>query len=89
MGEQILRMTPASRTGEVGLCRVHTYRMRTDTENDTQHPGQEKWDCAESIHTEWGQISRMTHPASGTGEVGLCRVHTYRMGTDIENDTRH
>ncbi|CAI9604366.1 unnamed protein product [Staurois parvus] len=32
----------------------------TDTENDTWHPGQEKWDCAESIHTEWGQIPRMT-----------------------------
>ncbi|CAI9616239.1 unnamed protein product [Staurois parvus] len=62
--------------------------MRTDTENDTRHPGQEKWDCAESIHTEWGQIPRMT-PASGTGEVGLCRVHTYRIGTDTENDTRH
>ncbi|CAI9602242.1 unnamed protein product [Staurois parvus] len=41
-----------SRTGEVGLCRVHTYRIGTDTENDTRHPGQEKWDCAESIHTE-------------------------------------
>ncbi|CAI9606170.1 unnamed protein product, partial [Staurois parvus] len=34
--------------------------MRGDTENDTRHPGQEKWDCAESIHTEWGQIPRMT-----------------------------
>ncbi|CAI9620637.1 unnamed protein product, partial [Staurois parvus] len=44
--------TPASRTGEVGLCRVYTYRIRGDTENDTRHPGQEKWDCAESIHTE-------------------------------------
>ncbi|CAI9552622.1 unnamed protein product, partial [Staurois parvus] len=43
---------PAYRTGEVGLCRVHTYRIRTDTENYTRHPGQEKWDCAESIHTE-------------------------------------
>ncbi|CAI9576719.1 unnamed protein product, partial [Staurois parvus] len=28
---------PAYRTGEVGLCRVHTYRIRTDTENDTWH----------------------------------------------------
>ncbi|CAI9613472.1 unnamed protein product [Staurois parvus] len=34
--------------------------MGTDTENDTRHLGQEKWDCAESIHTEWGQIPRMT-----------------------------
>ncbi|CAI9555425.1 unnamed protein product [Staurois parvus] len=34
--------------------------MGTDTENDTRHPGQEKWDCAESIHTEQGQIPRMT-----------------------------
>ncbi|CAI9608496.1 unnamed protein product, partial [Staurois parvus] len=51
---------PASGTGGVGLCRVHTYRIGTDTKNDTRHPGQEKWDCAESIHTEWGQIPRMT-----------------------------
>ncbi|CAI9554369.1 unnamed protein product [Staurois parvus] len=43
---------PASRTGEVGLCRVYPYRIRTDTENYTRHPGQEKWDCAESIYTE-------------------------------------
>ncbi|CAI9608494.1 unnamed protein product [Staurois parvus] len=34
--------------------------MGTDTENDTRHPGQEEWNCAESIHTEWGQIPRMT-----------------------------
>ncbi|CAI9604079.1 unnamed protein product, partial [Staurois parvus] len=43
---------PAYRTGEVGLCRVHTYRIRTDTENYTRHTRQEKWCCAESIHTE-------------------------------------
>ncbi|CAI9586466.1 unnamed protein product [Staurois parvus] len=38
--------------GILDICRVHTYRIRTDTDNDTRHPGQEKWDCAESIHTE-------------------------------------
>ncbi|CAI9615293.1 unnamed protein product [Staurois parvus] len=44
---------PASSTGgEVGLCRVHTYRIRGHTKNYTCHPGQEKWDCAESIQTE-------------------------------------
>ncbi|CAI9555904.1 unnamed protein product [Staurois parvus] len=43
---------PAYRTGEVGLCKVHTYRIRRDTDNYTRHTGQEKWDCAESIHTE-------------------------------------
>ncbi|CAI9613473.1 unnamed protein product, partial [Staurois parvus] len=61
--------------------------MGTDTENDTRHPGQE-WDCAESIHTEWGQIPRMT-PGIRDREVGLCRVHTYRMGTDSEISLQH
>ncbi|CAI9563623.1 unnamed protein product [Staurois parvus] len=43
-------MTPGIRDRRSrGLCRVHTYRIGGDTENDTRHPGQEKWDCAESI----------------------------------------
>ena len=50
---------PTYRTREVVLCRVHTYRIRTDTENYTRHTGQEKWYCAESIHTE-EQILRIT-----------------------------
>ncbi|CAI9567006.1 unnamed protein product, partial [Staurois parvus] len=64
---------PVYRTGEVGLCRVHTYRIRTDTKDYTQHTGQEKWDCAGSIQDK---ISRIVQGPYRTGEVGLCRVHT-------------
>ncbi|CAI9586438.1 unnamed protein product [Staurois parvus] len=62
--------------------------MGTDTENDTRHPGQEKWDCAESIHTEWGQIPRMT-PGIQDRRSGTVQSPYIQNGDDTENDTRH
>ncbi|CAI9614931.1 unnamed protein product, partial [Staurois parvus] len=62
--------------------------MGTDTENDTRHPGQEKWDCAESIHTEEGQIPRMT-PGIRDRRSGTVQSPYIQKGTDTKNDTRH
>ncbi|CAI9587842.1 unnamed protein product, partial [Staurois parvus] len=58
--------------------------MRTDTENYTRHPGQEKWDCAESIQNRRSGTVQSPYRTGEvglqsphrTGDVGLCRVHT-------------
>ncbi|CAI9604078.1 unnamed protein product [Staurois parvus] len=59
------------------LCRVENY---------TRHTGQEKWDCAESIPDKRSGAVQSPYQ---TREVVLCRVHTYRIRTDMEIYTWH